>query len=679
MTATVYHDIAYGTDALQGVDIYVPSTFNYTNFQGVPPKGVIIWIHGGGWSGGDKSTETVPAELGNLNYIVINANYRLTAASTQDPVPTGFFPNDIVDIKTILKFCLVDGAGATQAPMAAQSVWATIRSLVKQYGLFVSGASAGGHLSIISTFEYALDTGGLWPNGVLSIVGPMNLYSSGPLDPSNPIGTTGIGIINTYTQNNVTNVQLASPYYRFATYKTIPNYYTSSCKFYFWYNTNDTLVPTTAIEPFVTDLAGDLSNRVSSTVVTEGTPILGSGGYPTQYNADHWIVSDLGPVVDQRASATFRQGLTYPRQNQYSRPVSGLTYPRSAIYKNLITPITLSPNSGTNTKLGNGNIKLTNGVVGSSYSQTFSATGGVGPYTYSNTKLPAGLGLSTAGVLSGTPTVQGYYYFTVTVRDSLDQIGSITYQLTVTGNAVTFTPAVLPIGDFTAGHNDTSFGTQFNEWYDYSCPGIGAGVGTQFNVNPEGGVVINREGTYVYVLDEVLWAPDVNGFVKPTGTDLQSMINYWKLQGKGSIIAVTPATELISHISTATIWAEAQRADVIALDPYLLSGFIGNFNSGDTTINQTNITNTINGLIAWTQSWITLAQSGGKQVILITQGIVEPSLSSYVGQYLTAQYSTFTRSQIKQRVVFGIDLINSSEQGSYVAVDVTPYQTAYPL
>src|SRR6478609_2283295 len=54
------------------------------------------------------------------------------------------------------------------------------------------------------------------------------------------------------------------------------------------------------------------------------------------------------------------------------------------------------------------------------FSQTFTASLGTGPYTYAVTggALPTGLSLSTAGVLSGTPTVPGDYSFTITATDS---------------------------------------------------------------------------------------------------------------------------------------------------------------------------------------------------------------------------------------------------------------------
>lgn len=61
-----------------------------------------------------------------------------------------------------------------------------------------------------------------------------------------------------------------------------------------------------------------------------------------------------------------------------------------------------------------------NGLTGVAYSSTFTASGGYGGYTFSlaSGTLPTGLSLSSAGVISGTPTVSGLYSFAVTVTDS---------------------------------------------------------------------------------------------------------------------------------------------------------------------------------------------------------------------------------------------------------------------
>jgi hypothetical protein len=65
---------------------------------------------------------------------------------------------------------------------------------------------------------------------------------------------------------------------------------------------------------------------------------------------------------------------------------------------------------------------LPNGTVGTAYSQSLVATGGSQPYSWSLVAglgpLPTGLSLSTAGAITGTPSVAGTFNFTVGVSDS---------------------------------------------------------------------------------------------------------------------------------------------------------------------------------------------------------------------------------------------------------------------
>lgn len=73
------------------------------------------------------------------------------------------------------------------------------------------------------------------------------------------------------------------------------------------------------------------------------------------------------------------------------------------------SPITVTPGS------------LPTLTAGAPFSQTLSSTGGTAPYIYSVTSgvLPAGLALSTGGVLNGTPTQRGGYTFGVRSQDAL--------------------------------------------------------------------------------------------------------------------------------------------------------------------------------------------------------------------------------------------------------------------
>jgi hypothetical protein len=76
---------------------------------------------------------------------------------------------------------------------------------------------------------------------------------------------------------------------------------------------------------------------------------------------------------------------------------------------------------------------LPNGTVGSSYSKQFHAEGGTDPLTWSviSGTLPAGLALSSDGLLSGTPTTATSSTFTVQVQDANSNTNAKSFDLTI--------------------------------------------------------------------------------------------------------------------------------------------------------------------------------------------------------------------------------------------------------
>ncbi len=101
---------------------------------------------------------------------------------------------------------------------------------------------------------------------------------------------------------------------------------------------------------------------------------------------------------------------------------------------------------------------LPSGSVNAAYSQSLAASGGTVPYsnwTVSTGALPAGLTLSSAGLLSGTPTKTGASSFKVTVADSAKGSATASLTLTITAALAISTSTTLTAGKANVAYTDT--------------------------------------------------------------------------------------------------------------------------------------------------------------------------------------------------------------------------------
>ena len=115
--------------------------------------------------------------------------------------------------------------------------------------------------------------------------------------------------------------------------------------------------------------------------------------------------------------------------------------------------LTIAPPAGTKT-LSLSTATLASGSVGNPYSMAITAANGTAPYTFtlSSGAPPLGLALSSAGLLTGSPTTAGTSTFTVSVVDAGSQRASATYNLTIAAAAsgsISISTMTLPAG--TAG------------------------------------------------------------------------------------------------------------------------------------------------------------------------------------------------------------------------------------
>src|SRR5271169_2529179 len=163
------------------------------------------------------------------------------------------------------------------------------------------------------------------------------------------------------------------------------------------------------------------------------------------YSATLAAVGGLQPFTWSLSSGTLPPGLSISTAGMISGTPTALG---SSNFKVQVTDsqtptaaVDLANKSITvNNSLSITTSSLTSGSVNVPYSASLVATGGVPPYTWSvaSGSLPAGLTLSTSGVISGTPTAQGTSTFTVQAADSQTTPETATANLSLTINGPTF-------------------------------------------------------------------------------------------------------------------------------------------------------------------------------------------------------------------------------------------------
>ena len=173
---------------------------------------------------------------------------------------------------------------------------------------------------------------------------------------------------------------------------------------------------------FTFGLSGCGGSNSSSTNPTQAPAVTSANSANfTEDTASSFIVTATGtPTPSIAESGTLPSGVTFSAGTLSGTPTAIGTFPITFTAQNGITPnatqnftLTVSPAPLTITTT-----TLPNGTVGTVYSTTLNATGGVPPYTWDTTGLPAGLSLSSSGVISGVPITTGTSTHTVSVSDS---------------------------------------------------------------------------------------------------------------------------------------------------------------------------------------------------------------------------------------------------------------------
>ncbi len=175
-------DVSYGDDSDQRFDIYLPA--NRT-----ADTKIIILVHGGGWSSGDKSDmigfkDFVRDQFPDVG--IVNMNYRL-ADTNNHPYPMQL--NDITSVINHLK--------DNQSNYVIDNAFGFV------------GVSAGGHLSLLWSYAFDFEDS---IHMVCSIVGPTNFTDPAYLNNSDPDLQE---LLDLYAANATTEfLEEVSPYHR---------------------------------------------------------------------------------------------------------------------------------------------------------------------------------------------------------------------------------------------------------------------------------------------------------------------------------------------------------------------------------------------------------------------------------------------------------------------------------
>lgn len=185
-------------------------------------------------------------------------------------------------------------------------------------------------------------------------------------------------------------------------------------------------------------VGGSSGGGGGTTTLTFSPTSLSSGTVGSAYSKTITASGGTSPYTFAKTSGTLPAGLALSSSGTLSgTPTTATTYSFT------ITATDNAGNSGsqaysltinnTGVTVALSPTSLPGGTAGTAYSKTITASGGTSPYTFAKTSgtLPAGLILSSSGVLSGTPTTANTYSFTVTATDSASHTGSQAYSVTI--------------------------------------------------------------------------------------------------------------------------------------------------------------------------------------------------------------------------------------------------------
>ena len=231
-------------------------------------------------------------------------------------------------------------------------------------------------------------------------------------------------------------------------------------------------------------VSAEISINISTPPLTLTTTSLPAGTVGVPYSQTLAASGGFPPYAWQLSSGNTPGGLTL---NQYSGTISG-TPATAGSFTFQVKVYDSQQGSATGSftiRIAAGAFTITNsslpaGTVGTAYTATtLAATGGTPPYTWSASGLPSGLSISSAGVISGTPTAAGSFSVTVQATDSAQLTATKAYSVTVAAATAPLsitTQAPLAGGEVGVAYTQAFAATGGIPPYTWSASGLPSGL-----------------------------------------------------------------------------------------------------------------------------------------------------------------------------------------------------------
>jgi hypothetical protein len=234
--------------------------------------------------------------------------------------------------------------------------------------------------------------------------------------------------------------------------------------------------------------------NIAPVPLTVNPPVLPNGTLGVAYNQTVTTTGGTGPYNYVVLSGALPTGLAL---NAASGAITG-TPTAAATFNFTIQSTDSTPNTGTraySVTIGTNSLTvnpsaLPNGSQGIAYSQTVTASGGTGPYTFAVTAgaLPTGLSLNAAsGAITGTPSGGGVSNFTIQATDTNGNIGSRPYSVNIGTTTLTVNPANLPNGSHSVAYNQIVTASGGTGTYTFSV--IAGALPTGLSLNAANGAI----------------------------------------------------------------------------------------------------------------------------------------------------------------------------------------------